>query len=66
MLVEYELTISCFQGTQLSANQAEPGETETFQLELDTKSDSVYFRNGKDNYWRVNGNSISADVSDKK
>jgi len=49
---------------QLSANQLDTEETETFQLELDPKSDSVFFRNNKEKYWRLSGNGISADVSD--
>lgn len=56
--------VSGKQGTQLSANQMDIEETETFQLELDQKSDSVFFRNNKDKYWRLSGNGISADVND--
>ena len=51
-------------GLQLSANQWEAGENETFQLELDPKTEVVYFRNDKDKYWRLNGQGIFADVSD--
>ena len=51
-------------GLQLSANQIEAGEMETFQLELDPKTNAVYFRNDKDKYWRLKGQGVFADASD--
>ncbi|CAK8695906.1 unnamed protein product [Clavelina lepadiformis] len=58
--------VSGKQGLQLSANQWEAEENETFQMEMDAKSNSVYLHNDKDKYWRLNGQSISADVSENK
>lgn len=50
-------------GLQLSANQTDAEESETFQLEMDTGSNKVFFRNDKGKYWRVDGNGVKGDAS---
>uniref|UniRef100_H2ZLS8 Fascin n=1 Tax=Ciona savignyi TaxID=51511 RepID=H2ZLS8_CIOSA len=56
--------VSGKQGLQLSANQMEAEEMETFQMEIDPETEKVFFRNDKDKYWRLDGQGIMADAAD--
>uniref|UniRef100_F6WYV6 Fascin n=2 Tax=Ciona intestinalis TaxID=7719 RepID=F6WYV6_CIOIN len=56
--------VSGKQGLQLSANQIDAEESETFQMEIDPATEKVFFRNDKEKYWRLDGQSILADAAD--
>jgi hypothetical protein len=48
-------------GIDVSANQTELADTETFQLEEDTTNEKWTFRTNKNKYWKLeNGNGLQA------